>query len=135
MKMSNERYQKYKQINVNGFRVNMAALLYPVSHGDEYPKLERLIYSKDNTHLITRISFMRRYDKSVKYMTEVIEFKEDGGLFLVSDSQEQFHKVLYSEEMASGRFSQKKLEAMAKRVNQKVINDVIAEFTIKNKIA
>lgn len=78
---------------------------------------------------------MRRYDKSVKYMTEVIEFKEDGGLFLVSDSQEQFHKVLYSEEMASGRFSQKKLEAMAKRVNQKVINDVIAEFTIKNKIA
>ena len=78
---------------------------------------------------------MRRYDKSVKYMTEVIEFKEDGGLFLVSDSQEQFHKVLYSEEMVSGRFSQKKLEAMAKRVNQKVINDVIAEFTIKNKIA
>lgn len=135
MKISNEKYRKYKQLNVNGFRVNMAALLYPVSHGDEYPKLERLIYSKNNTHLITRISFMRRHDKSVKYMTEVIEFKENGGLYLVSDSQEQFHKILYSEEIAYGRFSQKKLESMAKRVDQKIIDDIIAEFTVKNNIA
>lgn len=66
--------KKYKDVNINGFRLDIASYLYGFRFGDEYPKMNRITYNADGVATLEEIGFFKHYDRSAEYYYKIHTF-------------------------------------------------------------
>lgn len=63
-------YKKLRGQNFNGYTVNAYSLIYGLSHGDEYPKMQKMVDQPDGSIKVYSISYFKYYDKRGEYYFE-----------------------------------------------------------------
>ena len=120
-KITTEQIKKYREVNANGFRVNLNQLLFGYSDGK--PKLERRIFESEDKVIDIEIDFYKLYRGSF-YTISVKEAKVSGN-FLVSGSGYWSKKIF---EESAERFNFKYMQKLADIVTDEMIADLINEY-------
>ncbi len=115
-KLTNKKYQEYKAININGFKVNLGRLLYQFAHGDQYPELRQSVLKENNIELILSIDYFKFYDGHGEYRIKASENKIEGN-FLISGTG-YFEKAYHQEQTVKGqKFNFNHLKELANKFN------------------
>lgn len=123
-KLTTKKYQEYKAINENGFKVNLGKLAYQFAHGDEYPQLQMTVQRTDKILLDVVVSFFKYYGGEGEYRIKASEHKIEGNMLVTGTGF--FQKKYYEERTEKGkRFNLKYLKELCHKFNQDELKNKI----------
>jgi len=128
-KMTEKKFNEYKIINENGFKIDLNKLMYQFSHGDEYPQMRQIISSSDTNKIVLTVSFFKFYDGSGEYTIRAEEYKINKETSFMVGGTDYFNKTYYEEKTINGvRFSLKKIKELCNKFNMQdlkvnILND------------
>jgi len=126
-KLTQVKFNEYKAVNENGFKVDLGKIMHQFAHGDEYPQLRQMIYNDDNTQIIITVSFFKYYNSNASYTIIAEQFakSKDGNIFMIGGTG-YYNKELFKEEIkAPARFNFKHLKELCNTID---IEDIKAEI-------
>jgi len=127
-KLTTEKIKKYREINENGFKINISSLIYQFAHGDEYPKFEKEVYKDNKTVLKIEISFFKFYDKSSEYRIKVIEYRKENGFLICGLGT--FEKFILKEENEKHKFNFNYLKGLCNKIDKKNELEILEEYKL-----
>ena len=94
----------------NGYRVHLNQYIYGFAHGDEYPKLYKVIEETPETKTISSVYYFKYYNGTGKYFHEIYKVPNNHDTVnIVTERQE-------TELEASNRFNLNKLIQLAETI-------------------
>ena len=124
-KLTEKKFNEYKQININGFKVDLHKLMYQFAHGDEYPQMRLTILNTETEQIIITVSFFKFYGGTGEYTIKANQFKKSSdpnNRYMIGGTG-KFEKVYHLEETdAKTKFSFKHIQELCSKFD-------IEEFT------
>ena len=94
----------------NGYRIHLNQYIYGFAHGDEYPKLYKVINETPETKTISSVYYFKYYNGTGKYFHQVYEVPNN------NDSVNIVNVIEEHEIEANNRFNLNKLIKLAEAI-------------------
>jgi hypothetical protein len=117
-KMTEKKFNEYKIINENGFKIDLNKLMYQFAHGDEYPQMRQIISNDNITKIVLTVSFFKFYDGSGEYTIKAEEYKINKETSFMVGGTGYFNKTYFEEKTIKGtRFNLNKIKELCNKFN------------------
>jgi 23S rRNA pseudoU1915 N3-methylase RlmH len=126
MKVTREKLKEYAKINENGFKVDLYSMANHISHGDEYPKMQKVIVNNDEKQVLINVTYFKFYGGSGEYKIEVNEYeKRKDSNFMIGGSG-KYNKKIFKEE--NNRFNFSYLKSLCHKIDEATANNILSDY-------
>ena len=91
-KLTEKKFNEYKAINIDGFRVDLHKIMHQFACGDEYPQLSQIVYNDDNKQIIITASYFKFYGGTGEYRVAANEFRKSKESMFMMGGTGKFNK-------------------------------------------
>jgi hypothetical protein len=133
-KISKKKFDEYKAVNENGFKVNLGSILHQFAFGDEYPKLYIIVKETDTLLLTIDITFFKYHGGESEHKIEGIEREKSTNMLIGGTGY--FKKNYFVERNKKGqRFSFKYLKELCYQFNiEELKREVLHDYEEKKNV-